>query len=393
MYKEETMTNEYEIEDDFESQDETKEYFEKIDESSTPDITKPFDPTKINITITPLIIDSLVKRMKSNPPRIDLNTDFQRRGGLWGEIAQSRFIESLLVRIPIPAFYFDGSEDTWKVVDGLQRLFTLKRFIIDKELKLENLEFLNKYNGKKFDDLPAYLQGRIEETHITAFVINPGTPDDVKYNIFKRINTGGIFLNPQEIRHALNQGFPANFVAELAASSEFNKATQNLFLNHKRMEDRDLVTRFIAFYNGYEHYSTELDEYLHNAMKNLSQLSDTKREQIKCDFKKAMNAAFDIFGEYAFRKRYKIMERKHPINKALFDTWSVNLAHLSDENIKVLISKKEMINNRFIELIKSDVDFNTAITISTGNIRAVKKRFLEIKQLLYECLNDNKYQA
>ncbi len=390
MYKEETMNNQNEIANDFDSQDETNEYFEKIDESSTPDITKPFDPTKINITITPLIVDSLIKRMKSNPPRIDLNTEFQRRRNLWKETAQSRFIESLLVRIPIPAFYFDGTDDeNWKVVDGLQRLTTLKCFIIDKELKLHDLEFLSKFNNAGFDDLPAYLQGRIEETQITAFVINPGTPDDVKYNIFKRINTGGIALNPQEIRHALNQGLPADYVSELAALPEFHKATQGKLLEHKRMDDKDLVTRFIAFYNGTSQYNTELDEYLNKTMMKLKQLSLPERENIKSDFKKAMNAAFEIFGEYAFRKRINKDAPKNQLNKALFDALSVNLAHLSEKNLKMLILQKEIVNNKFIKLMNTDPEFITSITQSTGNIKAVNKRFSEIKRLLNECLNDN----
>ena len=111
--------------------EEKPQYIEIVDESSDPEIRKPFDPTKIDMTVKPLIIDSLIKRMKSDPPRIDLNTEFQRRGNLWDETAQSRLIESLLVRIRIPAFYFDATDDKcWKVVDGLQRLITLKNFIM-----------------------------------------------------------------------------------------------------------------------------------------------------------------------------------------------------------------------------------------------------------------------
>jgi hypothetical protein len=360
---------------------------EEIDESSEADLKKPFDPKKIDITVKPLIIDSLIKRMKSKPMRIDLSTEFQRRGNLWKEDAQSRLIESLLVRIPLPAFYFDGSNDeNWKVVDGLQRLTTLKRFIIDKDLKLQNLEFHDRYNGYGFDDLPPFLRGRIEETQITVYIINPGTPPDVKYNIFRRINTGGLILKPQEIRHALNQGIPSDYVKELAELPEFKKATHELLVDHKRMEDRDFVTRFIAFYQGYEKYQPDLDDFLNQAMANLNELAEEKRQQMKEDFIKAMKAAFNIFGDYAFRKIFVGDKRKAPLNKALFDTWAVNLSQLSQQNIETLISRKETLINNFSDLIEKDKDFYNSITISTGKINAVKTRFSKIEYLLKECL-------
>lgn len=369
--------------------------FENIDESISTEIKNPFDPTKIDITVKPLIIDSLIKRMRAKPnPRIDLNTEFQRRGDIWKEQAQSRLIESLLVRIPLPAFYFDGTDDEmWKVVDGLQRLYSLKNFVIDQTLKLTDLEYLKNYNGATFGDLPAFLQTRIEETQITAYIINPGSPSEVKFNIFKRINTGGLVLTPQEIRHALNQGIPSDFVKELAELEEFKKATAFSFVDAKRMEDRDLVARFIGFYYGYEKYLSDLDSFLNDGMTNLKIISPSARDKIKTDFKKAMNAAYEIFENDAFRKRYDKTDPRKPINKALFDAWSVNLARLSDIDIQVIISRKADVKSKFIKLMNEDKAFEKSVSSATGDYKAVAIRFDDINRLIKEVLNDNKGSA
>lgn len=354
---------------------------EKIDESSPTYIDKPFDPTKIDIIQKTLTIDLLIKRMKSDPMRIDLNTEFQRMGDLWDTKAQSRLIESLLVKIPLPAFYFDGTNDSnWLVVDGLQRLYSLKNFVIDKSLKLIDLEYLKQYNGKGFDEL-SHLHTRIEETQITAYIINPGTPPNVKYNIFKRINTGGLVLQSQEIRHALNQGIPADFIRELSEIEEFHTATCNLLRGKKRMEDRDFVTRFVGFYNGYYEYKPDLDTFLNQAMGSLAMKQEIEREQIKKDFIKAMKASVEIFDIDAFRKRYEYGAQRKPLNKALFEAWSVNLAKLTVENIRTLISNKESVKKAFIELMKTK-EFERSITAGTGDPQSVKTRFDKIRELI-----------
>jgi len=298
-------------------------------------------------------------------------------------------IESLLVGIPIPAFYFDGTDDNnWKIVDGLQRITTLKNFIIDRTLKLTGLDYLKQYEGMGFDELPFFLQGRIEETQITAFIINPGTPGDVKYNIFKRINTGGLILTTQEIRHALNQGIPADFVKELASLEEFRKATDYTLSGCKRMEDRDFVTRFIGFYLDYDNYQPDLDSFLNKAMAKLNELNSSERKKVRDDFIKAMKAAYEIFSNDAFRKRYHKSDKRRPLNKALFDTWSVNLSKLNDEQAQNLIIKKDKVRNKFIEVMNLDKDFERAVSSATGDLRSVQKRFKTVKELIKEIIND-----
>ena len=167
-------------------------------------IIKPFDTRNIKISNSVITLDNMVKRLKYN--EIDLNPDFQRNANLWDNTKMSRLIESMILKLPLPVFYFDVSDNNkWVVIDGLQRLSTIKDFVVDKKLRLKNLEFLSELEGKKFDELGRNIQRIIEETQLITYQMEPQTPKEVRYSIFSRINTGGLILNPQELRQALNQ--------------------------------------------------------------------------------------------------------------------------------------------------------------------------------------------
>ncbi len=362
------------------------EQLEITENGRNENITEPFDPTLIRVESKSMTIDLLLTRMREN--EIDLMPDFQRKPGIWTDAAQSRLIESILIRIPLPAFYMDATDDEkWLVVDGLQRLTTLKRFVIDQDLRLNGLEFLTNLKDKKYDDLPRNFQRRIAETQVTLYLIEKGTPPKVKFNIFKRINTGGLPLSAQEIRHALNQGKATKFLARLANSEEFKKATNNSISND-RMADREAVLRFFAFtiIPYIEYKIQDYDGFLNDVMIAMNDMDDQKLLVLEGQFRRSMAAAFDLFGSWAFRKRYHANAKRSQINKALFESWSVNLGKLGDDELRLLKERKDDLNKKFIALM-NDREFDSAISQGTGDIKKVRRRFEKIAQIIAEVLS------
>lgn len=355
---------------------------------------KPFDPTKINIETKTPSLDTLIKRIERGYIQMDTTTYFQRKDDLWDIGKQSRLIESVLIRFPLPAFFFDASDDNnWLVVDGLQRLSSIRKFCVEKDpkkkLKLTNLEFLTHLNGMTWDDLSGDLQRIIEEAQVVIYKIMPGTPTDVKFNIFKRINTGGLVLEPQEIRHALFQGKPSKFIEELAKMPAFIKATENKIPTH-RMLDRDFANRFLAFYLlGFENYQPDLDTFMSKAMVMINEKTDNEINKIFSDFSKAMDLSYDIFGREAFRKVYYKYDRLPPINKAIFDALSTQFALITDNERNILNQKRNDFKKALFDRLNNDEYFFTSVTSSTGDKNRIFKRHSVIKDLINETINNN----
>jgi hypothetical protein len=355
------------------------EYEEEIDNQVIDD---PFNPNEVDIRTKTMSLDLIIKRLKTDA--IDMNTTFQRKANLWNITKQSRLIESVLVRFPLPAFYFDGSnDDKWLVVDGLQRLSSLHNYVNLEAFGLENLEFLTQFNGKKFSELPSSLQRRIEEFEITSYIIAAGTPRVLKFNVFKRINTGGLTLTTQEIRNALYQGQATRLVKKLADLRSFKIAT-SYTISEDRMLDQEFVTRFLAFYLlDIELYTSDMDSFLNKAMDGINQTSsNVYNERIESDFDKAMKASIAIFQKDAFRKRYGVKDKRKPINKALFEVWSVLLGKLGQSELDILIKNRDLVIEEFIHLLNSDEYFNRSISSATGDKSRIRKRFSEINNII-----------
>lgn len=351
-------------------------------------IAKPFDPDRIDVQTRPMVVQLLKSRLESGA--INLAPDFQRKAGVWDNKRQSRLIESLLLRIPLPSFYVSENQaEEWEVVDGIQRLTAIMRFIDPsllgqdyQQLCLEGLEYLGeRFNGATFDDLDPRLKRRILETEFTFHVIKHSTPEEVRFNIFARINTGGMPLTHQELRHALVPGQAREILKIWAESDAFQDAIDRSVRGH-RMADREMVLRYIAFrMESAEKYSyTDLNQFLVSAMKRINKLSSVEVDQAFQEFCQAMNTAREIFGTDAFRKRFEATATRNPINKALFEAVAVGLAEMSVHSQMRLIERADMVRSEFIKLM-NNAEFHAAVSVSTGDPNKVKLRFKSVTDL------------
>ena len=347
------------------------------------------DSSKISIMPKTLSVEAIVKKLKYK--EIDLDTEFQRKRSLWTETVKSQLIESLMIQLPIPPMYFDARDtNKWKIIDGLQRLCTLNEFLLEKKWRLTNLEYLADYNNCIMDDLPRIYQRRIEEGQLAFYLILPETPEEVKYSLFKRINTPGLKLEPQEIRHALFQGKATKLLKELAETELFRKATGN-DVPSSRMQDREMVLRYLALhYLGPNEYKNcSIDEYLNKAMAFLNEQDDNFIEQCKALYFESLECVYGIFGRYAFRRISKIREQDiKPINTALFEGWVNGVSQLNAQERVLLIQKKVDVKKLYIEELDKKSSFYS--DIGSGKYRSFIRRNETIQRIILEVLDENR---
>ena len=294
----------------------------------------------------------------------------------------------MLLRIPIPSLYISEDKDgNYTVVDGLQRLCAIAHFVdvtaLNKAvagklnpLRLTGLQSLLEYKQRTFAELPRPLQRRISETELTLHIIRPSTPMAVKFNIFSRINQGGLPLTAQEIRNAIYRGQWQRRVRQLAESEKFITSTDHK-IKGERMEDIELVLRFVAHYtfDGKRPDDQNLDEFLNDTVEKRSvDWSEDKWAEIGAAFYRALDAAPRVFGRFAFRKYFAPNQYRRPINRGLFETETVLLARLSPQEIAFLAGHTSQVLKELAQLLNSSGDFINASLYATGRGSSSNKR-------------------
>lgn len=369
---------------------ENEKDIELTDESLTIDgeIVNPFSTKDIKVTHATIAMSSLISRLKHD--EIDLNPDFQRNDSLWDRKKMSRLIESILLKLPLPVFYFDVTDpDKWIVVDGLQRLSTLKKFIVEKKLKLYDLEFLQQLNNKKFDDLERNLKRVIDETQVVTYQIEAQTPKEVRYSIFNRINTGGLSLNAQEIRQALNQkGKGVDFLKNICEDQVFKKVVG---ISSKRMADRELALRFIAFKltKNMPFKFHDMANFLDDAMDKLDNIDDKEQlKNTKAHFFDSLKFSEKVLGEnHRFSRSIGFEEKTKTLNRSLFDVITVCFSEIEDK--KLFLQRKELFLEKFKTLLQDEQgEFSKSITEGTSSKGAVETRFTIMRNLIQEVLDE-----
>lgn len=331
---------------------------------------------------------------KYKKQQLVLDVEFQRKY-VWDTKQKSELIESILMGLPLPIFYFkQQNNSTYVVVDGKQRLSALFDFL-DNKFVLKSLKILDFLNGKSFKNLEndfGIYQSQLEDYQVYSHVILPPTPDRIIFDIFDRVNRGGTKLNKQEIRNALYHGIGLDMIVNVTKSKAFENATRIEYAKDSRMKGAYLITRFLSFYlllNGllyrdgkkYE-YTGDSDDLIEAMLIQLNSMDLKTLENLEKLVLKCLEKASDIFGRGAFRRG---LQESKPINMNIFETTMYLMSLIPD---KIVSSKSRVELYNKMKKITMSEEFEYYIGNSRDNTVKVEGRFKLMKQLFEEVCND-----
>lgn len=326
-----------------------------------------------------------LKRQIEEFNEIDMTPEFQR-GYVWTPAQQSELIESILMGIPLPLFYF-AAEKSGKVsvVDGIQRINAVLHYMND-EFFITKSKYLKHISGKKFSQLERTDRAKIEKYQIQAYIIPSGIPEQVKIDIFDRINRAGTKLNTQEIRHALYHGTSTDLLKSLAEECVFKDASGKR-LNSKRMRDRYVILRFLAFYlwkhreelllekyGYYTEITSDFDSFLANYMRIINEMPDDHINKLKIVFLHTMRLAHALFGNNAFTKEHKA---NMPFNMTVFDSLCYVLASMPPIDSIDMEALREAVQH-----MESDFLWKTDTRYSPSSAKAIKEHFSKLDEYI-----------
>lgn len=323
-------------------------------------------------------IEFLVDLMSGDLPKIILAVPFQRNF-IWKVDRASQLIESVIMNVPIPPLYFAEEESgKWLVIDGLQRLNSLQRYF-QNEYSLKGLEIIKELEGLKYKDLPPKAKDLLKDGLMRINVIKKDSHEDIKYDIFMRLNKGSVTLNYQELRNCLYRGILNEktkiFVSE---SKDFQKIL-NLKKAHERYLDVEFVMRILALQEKLEKdkkgnysvkdYSGRMVNFINDYMKRTSKLSEEEGKIIIEDFSNTIKKVVAVFG---IDNAFKDTTSKAPrFNKSIGEFICISF---KNHTMDILKSKKKEINSLLKKLLNENEDFKKSISQRTSDTDIVNFR-------------------
>jgi len=310
-------------------------------------------------------VDGLVKRISMG----DIIVPKFQRGYVWSLKEASRFIESLLLGLPVPSIFLSKEPETQKllVIDGQQRLSSLRYFYeglwpsTRKEFALKGVE--TQFEGATYKSLANDDRRRLDDSIVNAIVVKQDEPSDDSssiYRIFERLNTSGVSLTAQEIRTAIHHGEFSDLLKSLNTVDAWRAVYGPV---NKLMRDQELILRFLALYYDAGQYSRPMKGFLTNFMGRNKHLTIIPAETIRSAFSLAIEAIHEGIGSRAFRLA-------RVLNAAVFDAVMVGVARRLDRGA---IADSEALRSRYKNLIE-DARFLAVTERATADEESVSKR-------------------
>lgn len=299
--------------------------------------------------------------------------DYQREELLWSILYKSRFIESIILDYPIPLIFLaDTQEGGLEIIDGLQRISTLAEFL-NNDFELEKLTKLTTLNGCSCLDLPASEIRRLKAKALRIIVLKDSTPNEVRKDLFDRLNTSSLLANPSEIRSGRESDNELmQLVKELKNNPQFIKTTNlsNSLINRK--EDIELISRFFAYSNNLSsyrgHVANFIDKYFSTEGKSLTQ---DKKQFLRSEFLRTMDFV-DTYFERGFQK-----EGRNQTPRVRFEALAIGINLALRENPKLSMSQEKA---RI--LLESESFKQWTTTDAANNRNKINSRINGVKEFL-----------
>lgn len=319
-------------------------------------------------------VSDIIRMIEDN--EIKLDPDYQRNY-IWDNKKSSLLIESIILNVPIPVIYVSQEkDDTWSVIDGLQRLYSLKRFF-ECKFKLSGLEILSELNKQDIKSLNPKALRMLKNGLLRVIMISHDSNEEIKYDVFMRLNTGSVHLTEQELRNCLYRGSLNKLLKDFSQNKTWQKLL-GLKEPHKRMADRELALRFLAIYKSWDDVNKELKGYkgrmksFLNTFMSVNQNIDNKTySEMKSAFEETIEKVLLVYGDDAFRRTNRDGIRENSINRAIMDVIMLSsIQHTKEE----LIHKRDEINNQLLNLIINDINFSNSIKNGTSDTKVITYR-------------------